>query len=369
MKITNAQQTPKVYYGLHMVEGVAEYPEHKSPDGSPMRILVLENTLKEMDRSFVGKPVYVNHQEVDLQNIQEQADGYVIESFFNTLDGKHWAKFIVVSDRGHEAIKNGWRLSNAYTPRNTRSGGKWHAVEYAQEIVDGEYDHLAIVPNPRYAESVIMTPDEFKAYNASKQQQLNMLTNSKKEEKRPMLKFFKKAPIENAVDLETAVVTLKGGREVTIAQLVNEAEMADAEKKNSDEMEEKKNMAEPKAEPVMANVEHVVEVDGEKMSVGSLVEKYRSMKAKNTAPAEEEKKNTEVPAEGEKKNTEAPAEGEKQNSDEEEKKENEEQKDEKKENSYFDTLKNAADQHGGIVTIETLSDQVARGRSRYGSGK
>src|SRR4051812_29447530 len=105
--IKNAKTLPQVFYGLHMVPGVAEYND---PEREPYRILIGETTIKNMDPTFQGKPVYVDHvEEVNLENLQQEADGYVLESFYNKLDGKHWVKFIVVSDRGKEAIQKGWK--------------------------------------------------------------------------------------------------------------------------------------------------------------------------------------------------------------------------------------------------------------------
>lgn len=194
--INNSKTLPKVYYGLHMAPGVAEY---KEPDSKPYRILIGEETIKNMDSTFQGRPVYVQHvDEVNLDKIQIEADGYVVESFFNSIDGKHWVKFIVVSDKGHEAIRNGWRLSNSYIPKRFSGGGLWHGVEYSKEIIDGEYDHLAIVQNPRYDESVILTPEQFKNYNGEKEIELKKIANAKNKETNKMkLNLFKKQKIEN----------------------------------------------------------------------------------------------------------------------------------------------------------------------------
>lgn len=256
--ILNAQRLPEVYFGLHMVEGVAEYAEHDN-----RRIYINENTIKNMDPSFKGKPVYVNHVDgVDLKNLQTEADGYVIRSFFNEADGKHWCEFIVVSDAGHQAIKNGWKLSNAYLPVETSSGGECHGVQYDEEVTRGEYEHLAIVQDPRYQESDILTPAQFKVYNENKKAELLRLTNSKKG-KLMALKLFKRAKIENAaaLDLENTMVELpKTKREVSISTLVNEA----------DEKEEKK-------KDMMCNMDHHVMFGEKKMKVGDLVNAHQEM--------------------------------------------------------------------------------------------
>ena len=121
----------------------------------------------------------VDHQTVDLEKLQEQADGYVIESFYLPEDGSHWAKIIIVSDKGHDAVGKGWAVSNAYVPDNFAGSGEWHNIPYDREITDAHYTHLAIVANPRYEEALIMTPEEFKQYKAGKKEQLNQLQNSK----------------------------------------------------------------------------------------------------------------------------------------------------------------------------------------------
>ena len=71
-----------------------------------------------------------------------------------------------------------WKLSNCYSPTNQTDGGKWHAVEYEKNIKSAVYDHLAIVPDPRYSESIILTPEEFKVYNEQKEIELKKLSNS-----------------------------------------------------------------------------------------------------------------------------------------------------------------------------------------------
>lgn len=351
MSVKNAKTLPQVYFGLHMIEGVAEYRELGQ---QPYRVMVRNEAIKNMNPTFAGRPVYVRHvDEVDLENIQAEADGYVVKSFFNTADGKHWAEFIVVSDRGHEAIRNKWKLSNAYTLKETGGAGQWNGVDYQKDILRGEYDHLAIVPNPRY-DSIILTPEEFKQYNSDKENELKKLSNSK-EEKTNMLKFFKKQKVENSTDLEGASVVLpKSGKEITIELLV----------KNADEMEMKKE------EPQMANGDHHVMVGEEKMKVNELVQKH--MDCKNELEEMKKKhppvQNMEEDAEAKKKALELAAHEEKEMA---EKKKNEEKAiEEKKQNDkkHFESLKNANQNKPELVAkIDLSDDQISRGKSRYGS--
>ncbi len=217
---------------------------------------------------------------MDLQNIQQEADGYVVRSFYNATDGKHWAEFIVVSDKGHDAIRNGWKLSNAYIPKEMRGGGQWHGVDFAKEVVRGEYEHLAIVPNPRYSESIILTPEQFKAYNHEKELELKRLSNSKGE--KSMFNFFKKQKVENATDLESMSVTLpKSGKEVELSKMINEY---DASMMSGDYG--------------YANGDHKVKVGDAVMTVNDLVSKHMELMKSSMGDDEADKDAKTAVAEG-----------------------------------------------------------------------
>lgn len=346
MKLANASIIGKRFYGLHFCEGVAEYDTASGAS----RVFISNDVAKEMDPTFSGRPVFVHHvDEVNPSELANSADGIVVRSFYNKHDGKHWVEFMVTTDRGMEALSKKWKLSNAYTIKESKGGGKWHNVDYQQEVARGEYDHLAIVPNPRYEESMVLTPEEFKAYNEAKDIELKSLVNSvdrpANSQGEPMLKFFKRSKIENTAEIEAHEVTLSNGVSKSIAQLVNEAEAA-IEKEKLEQM---------------ANGDHKVMVGEEKMSVNELVEKYSELK-KSAAPKEGPAKK---PEENEADKKEEPkvdvevksAEAEKL----EEKKANEKKK--------FEELKNAHLTAPAIKTIEVSIDQVNRGKSRYGSGK
>lgn len=260
-RIDNAKDNPQVFYGLHFAPGVAEY---QGPEGEPFRIFINEDTAKQMDPTYEGKPVYVRHvDKVDLANLQNEADGYVAESFYNEADGKHWVKFIVVSDAGKEAIRKGWRLSNSYQPKHMGPGGHWHGVEFKNEITAGEYDHLAIVENPRYDESVILTPEQFKKYNNEKKIELVALKNEAEKPQGGSMNWFKREKVKNAEDFLTMSVELpKSKREVAISKLINEADEAI--------------MAEGK--PMNADPSHMVTLhDGSTCNVGELIAKHKAL--------------------------------------------------------------------------------------------
>lgn len=344
-----------VFYGMHFYPGVAEY----HPAGQdPFRVFLNEDTIRAMDPTFAGRPVFVYHPDedvkADIDELRKEADGWVIESFFNAADGKHWAKFIIVSERGLRGIKRGMRLSNAYDPKVFGPGGLWNGVSYAKEVKGGEYEHLAIVPDPRYDESVILTPEEFKKYNEEKTLELQRIANSTKETSEMKFKFFKREKIENSLDIESMLVVLpKSGKEITITQLVNEA---DERLSNS---------------PMAAHPESLVDMgEGSKMTVNDLLAKHKAL-CDELESMKKEKTENDDDMDEEEGMTNEEDESEKEKKMEAEKTKNELEQTAKDkaaaDKAKADRLRNAnKNPKVEAPDLELAEDQVARGKKRYG---
>ncbi len=374
VKLLNGEGKGQVFYGLHMVPGVAEYQE---PGKEAFRIFINEDAIREMGPTFAGRPIFVEHVdevEENLTKLKTEADGWVVESFYNAADGKNWVKFIIVSELGLSAIRRGYRLSNAYIPKSFGPSGLWNGVSYQKEVTSGEYEHLAIVKNPRYEESVVMSPEEFKAYNDEKNVKLERLANSKEERGETKMKFWKREAVKNAADLEGVMVELpKSKTEISLTKLINDHDAI-------------LNMH------GYANGDHLVKVgDKDEMSVNDLVKKHMEMsneleKLKSAAgpeggepgkgdddsdPAmvndEESLKEdgSDVDGRGGDKNLNS------EDEDEKKKKENEAKDEEKMKNAKAKAaaLKNAhLKEATPVARVELGMDQVARGKMRYGSG-
>jgi hypothetical protein len=337
----NAKEEPKVFYCKHIAPGVCAYADET--------ILIGEEALKEMDKTFAGKPIYVNHQKVDLENIQQEADGYVAESFYLPEDGSHWAKMIIVSDKGHEAIRKGWKVSNAYVPDEFGIGGEWHNIPYNREVMKAHYTHLALVDNPRYEEAVVMTPEDFKTYKESKREQLKQLENSKnqKGEKRMNWKLFERKEVTNSEDIANKMVELSNGSTVSIREMINAVE---------EDLKEK----EAKCNETL---ESVVKVNGEDMTVKDLIKEYESKC--NKCNEDEDKKDEEEEKKAKKaskKNAEEDKEEEKKDSEEEdkEKEEKESKKNAKKNEGEEIDKRKEIDEIGGFLKDKGLSDEDIR---------
>ena len=379
--LKNEKQLPERYYARHIKEGLVHYLEN----GKDVLYLVKNDALKKMNESFDGKPVYVRHVDrVDMDNLREQADGYVVKSFYNEFDGAWWTEMLVVSDKGHEAIKKGWAVSNCYSPTEYGAGGSYHDIDYQKEIKNGEYEHLAIVPNPRYEESVIMTPEEFKEFNEGKKQEIEKLKNSKENE---ML---------TQEDMEAVVAKVMNSLSEPIALAVKNAMEAKAEedKKNAAD-EDRRNLINSIGElSAKAEGEFAEGLDEKVRSIVEMASKLGNSEDKEEAKenecgepkkdneAEEKKEEEKENASEEKaeeKDSEKSEEA-KDNSADEDKKEDacgkneggeEEKKEEKKENSkgFFSMLKNAKAKSQDGSAVDTMARGLALGKQRYGSTK
>lgn len=337
-EVKNAKQLPAVFYARHLEAGHATYENET--------ILLDNPILVKMAPTFIGKPVYAeNHQKVDMENLQEQADGYVVESFYN-VDGWLWVKFIAVSDAAHEAIAKGWGVSNAYIPTDFTGSGTHHNTPYDRKIIDGHFTHLAIVEFPRYEESKILTPEEFKSYQEATKAKLEELQNSKpKPRKENMFSIFKTKKEEVTQISPDAMLELENGESVSIQEMVN------AVKKN--EAEDKKDDEEEKSEKV--NMDTEIDVDGEKMPLKELVSKYKNAMKKNSDDKDaDDKKDDEA------KNADS------DKSDDDKSKDEDKKDDEKNNSKYFDELQNAH-KLTSVRVYETSSDKIARGMKLYGS--
>ncbi len=356
----NEKRMPARYFARHIKEGLVHYLER----GKDNLYLVTNEALKKMNKSFEGKPIYVRHvEEVDLENLRETADGYVVKSFYNEFDGAWWAEIMIVSDEAHSAVEKGWAVSNAYLPTELGSGGVYHDINYQKEVKNGRYEHLAIVDNPRYEEAVIMTPEEFQTFNESRKAELEQLKNSKENE---ML---------SKEEMDALVATLQNSLADTIKDTVKNAvkEEMDNAKKNAEENDHRE---------LIREIAAVAAKDEENFE-GGMEEKIRTIiglaeklgYSKDEAGKNSKQNELPVPtgdeeADSQRKDLNL----ENSEEEEEEKKEDkcnesdeEKEEEEKKENSkFFSMFKNAKSQKASKPAA-TMASGLALGRERYGS--
>ena len=252
-----------------MVGGVVSYQD--SDDGT---YLLRKETLDKMMPSIEGRPVVIDHQEVNLDNLEDKAVGYVTKGWFNPDSGQFDCEILVKDSDVYDKIKMGDnKVSSAYICSDFGQGGRYLGQEYDAEILNGTFTHLAIVDNPRYPDAKIL---------------VNSLKGNDK------MKLFKTKPEET----DKIVID---GNEVELVELIN----AYKERLNAckNEEEEKENEVEEKEEVKEEVKENEDKADEEK---------------ENACKNEDEKENEEKEEEKENEDKE-----EKENEDKEEEKKNE----------------------------------------------
>ena len=161
------------------------------------------------------------------------------------------------------------------------------------------------------------------------------------------MKFWKSAAKEEVQIDESAQVTLKNGKTMSIAEMMNAMEAPPAAE-----------VAKEKVQQPLCNGEHEVMVGDKRMSVNELVAAHiEATKPKEPAKVTAEKSPADLAAE-------------KKNADEEkEKKEKSDKEELEKKNAAFKELQNAhlkAGINATRSTVEVSEDQVKRGSARYG---
>jgi len=344
MNIKNAK--PKSYKAFYIEPGLADYTE----EGIGM-VLVQKPALDRINPTYVGKPIVnLEHTDKEPEELfelsknskpEDFADGiiaatgllkedYVCEDGRVVPAGWYWMDFLVWDQETINSIdKNGYSVSCAYDITEAEeTGGSYHNIDYDAEVLNGEGLHLAIVPNPRYESSFVIK---------------NSKSNTEETVK---VKFFKKKPVKNqepedkkkpdeeedeVIENADGYVENEKGEQTPISELVNMY---------------KEKMAKRGPEKVY-NMDDDVEVDGKKMKVSELlsaIEEDEPEEVDNAEPPQDEVAEEVVDETKQVSNA-------------------------KVKNANFAKVKNAA--HGDSVPVEknlnTSSERLARGKSRYGT--
>ena len=149
---------PKRYRAKFIEPGIISYE-----DVGAGTVLVSREALDKMRPSFVGMPVFnFSHNDTDAEEAfafdktekDNQAVGIIAE--VGTDNGWDFADMLIWDEETQKNIdQRGFSVSCAYIPTDTKGGGQYHGIDYDEEVLDGEYKHMAIVENPRYEGSTI----------------------------------------------------------------------------------------------------------------------------------------------------------------------------------------------------------------------
>lgn len=335
-----------------MRSGLCKYPNKT--------VLLTKESLAQMAPSIQGVPVVLDHPEGKItdQNVGDlPVVGRVADMHYDEANEVWLAHFIVDDARAVQLLQNGYGVSTAWFGDKYAAGGTFNNCPYDSELLEGRYEHLAIVERPRYEMAV--DPIFLNSKDGHNDQpEVNIKTEPKKESVSMLGKLFRKVTQreEIMVNSNEDLFVEVDGVETPLKDVI--AHVAELNRNEKEKEPEKK----------MVNGDDEVDVDGEKMSVNELIEKYKASKPK--ANAEDEKKD-------EKKENET--EDKKEEKDEKKENETEEKDDEKKENSVeeketierfndLDTA-NRNSMEAEVSSNLSLRERTDAGRKRYGSAR
>lgn len=146
--------------------------------------LLKKETIDKFINTFVGTPVIIDHKD-DLTEADRL--GTINKVWFSAEDGWFWCSGILTGEKAVKLIEEGYNVSCQYriTDYADNTERKLHnANPYDKEILNGVFEHLAIVENPRYEDAFIAV----NAYIASKRRKSeelapvsNSITDSSKD--------------------------------------------------------------------------------------------------------------------------------------------------------------------------------------------
>lgn len=123
--------------------GLAGYP------GQFGNALIKKENLDKFVHTLRNKPVTINHKD----NIgDDDKVGEVLNVWYNPEDGWYWCDGIITDETAINLINDkNWSVSCSYDfIKYDDEGGTENNIPYDIEFLDGEFNHLAIVDNPRY---------------------------------------------------------------------------------------------------------------------------------------------------------------------------------------------------------------------------
>ena len=350
--LNNQAQFGVMFKGNHLEPGLVRYDDIVNPitNQKGMTLLLDNEGIAAIRKTFIGKFVYnyTHKKDVKPEDIKGDAVGVVAGNIYNAETGWDEASFILWDSKAVEnAVGGKFALSNSYSPIIDGIPGTHHGMPYDAKVIGGEYDHLAIVPNPRYEGSRIEAVHNSKETNTMADKKETLLQKVKM--------LFKMGGVDNSVEVDsTSKITVEGA-EVTLGDLMT----AHVTLQNAKAAEE--------AVKAISDETVVTLENGKTATVKELKADYITLKNSAAAPKkldnEAHKEGCDCKACKEAAEKETPAE---QKKEDKMKAENDlkvkNEADEKAKQEAFEKLKNAAETRPdlGLATTETPMMQADR---------
>lgn len=116
-------------------------------------VLIRKEALDKFAQSLVGKPIFNEmHRETSDSDFKNGiADGVVTSVWFDSADGWYHCKGLIWDRDTLRNCSRGFACSCAYNVKDwSHKSGLHNNVPFDDEVLNGEYTHLAIVADPRY---------------------------------------------------------------------------------------------------------------------------------------------------------------------------------------------------------------------------
>lgn len=273
-----------------MRRGLCAYPNET--------VLLTQETLQRLAPTIMGVPVVIEHPNeiITDENINRlQVVGRVADMHYYDQDDSWYAHFVVDDQKGIDLLEDGYGVSTAWFGEKYASGGTFNNVGYDRELLEGRYEHLAIVKNPRY--EMAQNPIFMNSITDTLQNDVNAGIVKNEQNIKPQNlnsikddsmigKLFKKLTSREEIkpqDGEEIFVHVNG-KDEKLSDVIAEIEMLRANKKNEDEKEEKE-----KEKKQENGDDEEYDIDGEKVSMSSLKKAWKASKKKNESEEEEKK--------------------------------------------------------------------------------
>lgn len=149
--ITDGQKGKGRKFVSRFIEaGVAHYQDFGD-------VLITKETLDRFIHTMVGCPVIIQHKEITDKNADKERVGVVSNVFYSNSDGWYYCEGIIWNKQAIDLVKNqGWNVSCTYDFVSDNQEKTHNGKKIDMEFIDGNFLHLALVPNPRYERANIV---------------------------------------------------------------------------------------------------------------------------------------------------------------------------------------------------------------------
>lgn len=129
--------------------------------------LLKKETIDKFVNTFIGCPVVINHQDVTDESAKEQRVGVISRVYFEPSDAWFWCEGVLFDNEAIDLVQKGYTVSCQYeiTEYSDNPDEELHnGNPYDKEILDGRFEHLAIVDSPRYEDAIIAVNSKANEY-------------------------------------------------------------------------------------------------------------------------------------------------------------------------------------------------------------